>query len=357
MAALGAHHVAVNRPRATRDWAGPAREDPNDHRGGCDGRDRRKEPPWSAAPAVVFPCLLDDRSNGVHRINLTSTILVRQGVATGLVLTLALLTARRAVSAPSATCGLHYAGEWSMKVLALYDIHGNPDALEAVLSDPRAQGADIVVVGGDVVPGALAQQTLDRLDRLAAVVRVRGNGEREVAAAAAAASGSSQLGSGAGQTALVTAARLGVDRARALGDLPLTQAIDGVLFCHASPRRDDEMLTRLSAPDRWSEALAGVEAALVVGGHTHQQDDRTVNGVRFVNAGSVGLPYEGDGHARWLWIKDGVPELRSTAYDHVAAGVRMRESGYPDPDSIEAALIDPVEAIVVTRLFEQTAIS
>jgi putative phosphoesterase len=257
--------------------------------------------------------------------------------------------------AASATLGLHYAEQWSMKLLALYDIHGNPDALEAVLRDPRAQGADVIVVGGDVVPGALAQQTLDRLDRLATVVWVRGNGEREVAAASSAASGSSQPGSGFGQTALVTAAQLGVDRARALGDLPLTQTIDGVLFCHASPRRDDEMLTRLSAPTRWSEALADVDAALVVGGHTHQQDDRMVNGVRFINAGSVGLPYEGDGHARWLWIEDGVPESRFTAYDHVAAGMRMRASGYPDPDSIEAALIEPVEAIVVTRLFEEQA--
>jgi hypothetical protein len=96
----------------------------------------------------------------------------------------------------------------------------------------------------------------------------------------------------------------------ALGELPLTQMVDGVLFCDASPRRDDEMLTRLSPSERWSEALAGIDGALVVGGHTHQQDDRVVEAVRFINAGSVGLPYEGGGDARWLWIEDGVPELR-----------------------------------------------
>ena len=66
-------------------------------------------------------------------------------------------------------------------------------------------------------------------------------------------------------------------------------------------------------------------------GHTHQQDDREVNGVRFVNAGSVGLPYEGDGAARWLWVADGVPEARHTAYDAAAAGKRMlEEAGWPD---------------------------
>jgi len=244
-----------------------------------------------------------------------------------------------------------------MKVLALYDIHGNPDALDAVLADPRAQGADVVVVGGDTVPGALARQALDRLDALAVPVRwVRGNGEREVAAAAAGGSGPhSDPEDPAARTAAVTAAQLGADRALSLGELPLTQRIGEVLFCHASPRRDDEMLTRLSPPERWSQALAGIDAALVVGGHTHQQDDRVVDAVRFINAGSVGLPYEGDGDARWLWIQDGVPALRRTAYDHLAAGKRMRATGYPDADSIEGSLIEPVEAIVVTRLFEEHA--
>lgn len=93
----------------------------------------------------------------------------------------------------------------------------------------------------------------------------------------------------------------------------------------------------------------------MVGGHTHQQDDRDVGGVRFVNAGSVGLPYEGDGAARWLWVSGGVPELRSTAYDHAAAGERMLAAGWPDELSIGGALIDPVEPMVVTRIFEERA--
>jgi diadenosine tetraphosphatase ApaH/serine/threonine PP2A family protein phosphatase len=156
-------------------------------------------------------------------------------------------------------------------------------------------------------------------------------------------------------TAGATEAELGAERARALGDLPLTLELDGVLFCHATPRRDDEILTRLSSPDRWAEALGGVASALVVAGHTHQQDDRAVGDVRFVNAGSVGLPYEGDGAARWLWIADGVPELRSTPYQAADAGRRMLAAGWPDERSIAAALIDPVEAIVVTRIFEDAA--
>ncbi len=108
-------------------------------------------------------------------------------------------------------------------------------------------------------------------------------------------------------------------------------------------------------PERWREALGGVDAPLIVAGHTHQQDDRTIGDLRFVNAGSVGLPYEGDGAARWLWVADGVPELRHTSYDAVAAGERMLAAGWPDEQSIRAALLDPVEPEAVTRIFEERA--
>jgi predicted phosphodiesterase len=241
-----------------------------------------------------------------------------------------------------------------VNVLALYDIHGNVEALEAVLADPRAARADAVLVGGDAVPGPFARETLDRLDGLDLPVHwIRGNGEREVAEAVGAPEPpEADL---AARTAALSAAELGDERARALAELPLTVELDGVLYCHASPRRDDEMLTRLSTDERWAAALAGVAGGLVVGGHTHQQDDRAVGGVRFVNAGSVGLPYEGDGAARWLWVADGEPELRRTAYDAAAAGVRILAAGWPDGRSVAGALTDPVEPIVVTRIFEDLA--
>ncbi len=241
-----------------------------------------------------------------------------------------------------------------MNVLALYDIHGNVDALDAVLADPRAQDPDVIVVGGDAVPGPFAGATLARLRQLAVPVRwIRGNGEREVEEAAAAAeSGDDGL---AARTAAITAAAIGAEQAQALGGLPLTLELDGVLFCHASPRRDDEMLTRISPQERWTAALAGVDAAVVVAGHTHQQDDRRVGDVHFVNAGSVGLPYEGDGAARWLWLAEGVPELRHTRYDSVRTGERMLAAGWPDERSVAAALIDPVDPLVVTRFFEDLA--
>jgi putative phosphoesterase len=241
-----------------------------------------------------------------------------------------------------------------MNVLALYDIHGNVDALEAVLADPRAASPDVVVVGGDAVPGPFAAATLDRLDALDVPVRwIRGNGERELGEALdGPAPADDDM---AGRTAVLSAAELGEERSRALGQLPLTLELDGVVYCHATPRRDDELLTRISPPERWAAALGDVDAALVVAGHTHQQDDRVVGAVRFVNAGSVGLPYEGDGDARWLWIADGEPSLRRTPYDAAGAGRRMLAAGWPDERSIGAALTDPVEPIVVTRIFEERA--
>jgi putative phosphoesterase len=240
-----------------------------------------------------------------------------------------------------------------MRILALYDIHGNLDALEAVLADPRAAGPDAVVVGGDVVPGAFAAATLERLEALDLPVhRVRGNGEREVAesvgAPAPAPDDAMRVAAAAG------AAELGAETARDLGEWPLTVELDGVLFCHATPRDDAEILTRLSGEERWAEAFGG-RAGLIVAGHTHQQDDRRVGDARFVNAGSVGLPYEGDGAARWLWIEHGEPELRRTEYDAAAAGRRMLAAGWPDEESIAAALIEPVEPMVITKLFEERA--
>lgn len=242
-----------------------------------------------------------------------------------------------------------------MKVLALYDIHGNVDALEAVLGDPRAAGADAVVVGGDAVPGPFASAVLDRLDALALPVHwIRGNGERETAEVVERATPPDDDDL-VWVTAAITAREIGAERARALGELPLSTTLDGVVYCHATPRRDDDMVTRASTPERYAEVLAGVDAAVVVAGHTHQQHTRDVGGVRFVNAGSVGLPYEGDGAARWLWAADGVPELRRTDYDASAAGARMLAAGWPDEESVRAALVEPVDPAVVTDLFEQLA--
>src|SRR5215218_8632789 len=136
-----------------------------------------------------------------------------------------------------------------MRILALYDVHANVDALDAVLADPRAARPDVVVVGGDAVPGPFAEKTLARLEGLRDVHWVRGNGEREVAEAVGAPEPAPD--DMARVTAAITARALPGETAHALGALPLTITFDGVLFCHATPRRDDEILTRISPPERY----------------------------------------------------------------------------------------------------------
>jgi predicted phosphodiesterase len=236
-----------------------------------------------------------------------------------------------------------------VNVLALYDIHGNIDALDAVLADPRAADPDVVLVGGDVVPGPFARATLDRLNARDDARWIRGNGEREVAEAID--GPEPDPDDAARVTAKLTLDELGPETARPLGDLPLTLELDGVLYCHATPRADDEMVTRISAPERYASVLEGVTAQTVVAGHTHQQHDVMVGAIRFLNAGSVGMPYEGDGAARWLWVADGVPDLRRTEYESLAAGHRML-GAWPDARSLNASLVEPVESIEITRFFE-----
>src|SRR3954447_17165601 len=73
-----------------------------------------------------------------------------------------------------------------MRVAALYDIHGNLPALEAVLADVRTAGVERIVIGGGVIPGPLPTATLAALRRLEIpALYLSGNGEREVLAAKA----------------------------------------------------------------------------------------------------------------------------------------------------------------------------
>ena len=209
-----------------------------------------------------------------------------------------------------------------MRVAALYDIHGNLPALEAVLAEVEA---DLVVVGGDVAPGPLVEECFERLGRLDVPVRwVRGNGDRE------------ELGP------------------ELLERFEPTVEVDGVLFCHGSPRSDEEMITQITPPDRLRPMLAGVEAALVVCGHTHHQFELEVDGTRVVNAGSVGLPYQGDAAAFWLLLDDGHVGLRRTAYD-VGPAVELFRAIAELAESVDASLVEPISAQAIAEHFEQRA--
>jgi len=111
-----------------------------------------------------------------------------------------------------------------------------------------------------------------------------------------------------------------------------------VLFCHATPRNDEEIVTRLMSDDILRPIFDGV-ADLVVCGHTHMQFDRTIGGTRVVNAGSVGMPFGVPG-AYWVLLGPGV-ELRHTRYDLPAAAARIRGTQYPGAQEFAHDLLEP----------------
>lgn len=213
-----------------------------------------------------------------------------------------------------------------MRVAALYDIHGNLPALEAVLGEVDA---DVVVVGGDVAPGPMVGECFERLEALDVPVRwVLGNGDREVLE--------------------------GEQLARFEPTVSLAaDGIGQVLFCHGSPRSDTEMITLITPPERLLPMLEDVAEEVVVCGHTHHQFDRTVGGTRVINAGSVGLPYQGDAAAFWLALGPGI-ELRRTVYDTAPAVDAF--SAIPElADSVRASLVEPITAQAIAEFFEQRA--
>lgn len=232
-----------------------------------------------------------------------------------------------------------------MRVAAIYDIHGNLPALEAVLEEIRLVQVDRIVVGGDVFPGPLPGESLARLlDVDMPVQFIRGDGDREVRAQAAGTETEWFRKAPEQWRAPVrwTAQQLLVEHIQVLNGWPATcrMAIDGigdVLFCHATPRSDTEVFTRLTPEDRLRPVfdLPGVQS--VVCGHTHMQFDRMVGDIRVVNAGSVGMPFGRPG-ADWLLLGPGV-ELRHTQYDLVEAADRIRRTAYPQAEAFAAQSI------------------
>jgi predicted phosphodiesterase len=236
-----------------------------------------------------------------------------------------------------------------MRVAAIYDIHGNLPALEAALEEIRSAAVDVVVVGGDVVPGPMEHEALDRLYSLGARTRfLRGNCEVAVLDHLAGRPGRA-LPPEAREAIEWTAGRLRPEDRRAFEDWPRTLrlSVDGVgdvLFCHATPRDEDECFTRLTSEDRLAPIFAGLDVAMVVCGHTHMQFDRVVAGLRVVNAGSVGMPF-GEPGADWLLLGPDV-QLRHTRYDLGSAAERVRRTAYPQAEAFatRSVLRPPSEA-------------
>jgi len=222
-----------------------------------------------------------------------------------------------------------------MRVAALYDIHGNLPALEAVFEEVYTSAVDLIIVGGDAVLGPMPRETLEYL--LAAqlpVQFIQGNCEREML---------TQLAGGV--PASVPPAfrmimrwvgdQLSTEQQRLIASWPVAVQLEipglgDAMFVHATPRSDTETFTRQTPEEPLLPVFGGIDAAMVICGHTHMQFDRTVGRMRVLNAGSVGMPF-GEPGAYWLVLGPGV-QHRRTSFDLAQAARRIRATDYPQAE-------------------------
>ena len=236
-----------------------------------------------------------------------------------------------------------------MRIAALYDIHGNLPALEAVLAEIQQEAFDGIVIGGDAVVGPMPSRTLSLLQRLTVPTYfIHGNAESEVLRLLAG-SADRRLPAPVEEVTRWVAHQLTPEQIQFLSSWQMTQIleIDGwgqVLFCHASPRNDRDVFTRLTSTEKLLPLFDELAASLVVCGHTHMQFDRTIGSLRLVNAGSVGMPFGKTG-ADWLMIDEKLV-FRHTDYNLAQAAERIRQTDYPQAGDFAAnnVLHSPTEA-------------
>jgi putative phosphoesterase len=232
-------------------------------------------------------------------------------------------------------------------VAAISDIHGNLAALSAVADELERMEVDVVVCG-DVVTGPFSAEVFDRASRLRNVRFVRGNVETAVL------EGTDEYG----RDWDAERARLGDERLAAIGEWPrsLELEIEGlgrVLVCHSTPLSEDPIYTRLTPDEELVELLGRVDADVLVCGHTHMQYERELSsGLRIVNPGSVGMPYEGARGAYWAVLGAGV-DFRRSEYDVEAAVEEMRAAVAPVDEQQLELLLQPMDAHTAAARFEK----
>ena len=217
------------------------------------------------------------------------------------------------------------------------DVHGNLTALEAVVADLERRGSDLVVHGGDLaLMGPRPEEVID-LVRALAWPGVVGNTdellwrpEEHARQRDRAPALRLLLDLLFNVYAPDTLARLGDERLSWLRELPAEYRVGELAVLHAQP--DD--LWRAPGPDATEEELLAaypmVDTAQVAYGHIHRPFARRAGRLNIANAGSVGLPWDGDPRASYLLVTDEVVEVIRVAYDIEAEVAALRAAGHPD---------------------------
>lgn len=230
------------------------------------------------------------------------------------------------------------------------DIHGNPDALAAVIDDATLAGVRRWLVLGDLVAlGPDPVAVLRQLERLDITATISGNTDRYVLTgegqhpsleeAAADTTLLPRLVEAVASFAWTKGYLTAAGRLAALSDGVQSHRCvlgDGtrLLAVHASLLDDDGPgISRGTSDDTIRRVFDGADADLVFGGHTHERTDRVVDGVRYVNPGSVSNPLTADKAASYCIVHDDPDgydiEHRCVPYDHESLVARLRDCGLP----------------------------
>jgi putative phosphoesterase len=221
------------------------------------------------------------------------------------------------------------------KVAVISDVHGNAVALAAVLAELEREQPDLIVSCGDLTWGPLPEETYELARGLNARF-VRGNADRAVLENVSETEREQWM-----QVHHTDEMRefLGTFEERVVVEV---DGLGPVRLCHGSPRTDEECVTPETPEERVREFSAGVDERVIVTGHVHIQFDREVAGIRSVNSGSVGLPYEGKPGSYWAMLGPDV-EHRRTEYGLDETIERYRASGQPGVEQIVEMTIEPPE--------------
>jgi putative phosphoesterase len=237
-----------------------------------------------------------------------------------------------------------------VKLAVLSDVHGNLPALEAVLADAASQGADSIVVNGDMVNRGPSNVAV--LERLAdeRIPLLLGNHDDLLRMWVDRDAGlpsewfADPFWRGTAWCARQVEQAGWIDRIR---ELPMTlrPTLPGrqrVLIAHGSPRHYREGYGRYLAGETIEEIAHEYGADLLVGSHTHIPMERRHGGVLVLNSGAVGAPFNGDPRAQYLILAaDGGSvdhEFRRVEYDRERAMGAFAESGYLEEGGLSARI-------------------
>ena len=247
-----------------------------------------------------------------------------------------------------------------MRIAAIYDIHGNSPALEAVLQNIYENEVDHIVIGGDVVAGPMPVETLTLLQSITIPKHfILGNAESDVLRHLDG-KDINGLSERANEEARWVSEQLSSEHKQFLSSWTTTLQLKTdkwgeVLFCHGTPRSDIEIFTSQTPEEKLISIFGNVTASVVVCGHTHMQLDRSIGRVRIVNAGSVGMPFGKTG-ADWLLLDIDI-NFKHTNYDINKAAERIRQSNYPQAENFIAnnVLSAPSEKNMLKMLTQMEA--